>query len=128
MTTNRPPTESESWDYIHALKSTNAPIKQRRFSGLLWWVLVFATLAFLSGAVFAGELRERAEPRRERLRPEAHRGHQPVPHVAHHRDSRGAGYLRRAAPHGAVLLPGVDAVSAWVWVVVGVLIFLWVDS
>jgi len=51
---HEPPTESESWDYVHVLTSTNAPLPKRRDLGnLLMWLLVFATFAFLSGSVFA---------------------------------------------------------------------------
>ena len=60
--TNKPPTESESWDYIHALTSTNAPLPKRRGSGLLYWLLVFATFAFLSGAVFQASRAEGQTP------------------------------------------------------------------
>lgn len=46
-----PPTEAESFDYVRVLREAQGPLPRRR-GGLLYWVLIFATFAFLSGAVF----------------------------------------------------------------------------
>jgi len=48
-----PPTETESFEYIQTLAESNRPLPVRRDgSGLFYWLLIFATFAFLSGAVF----------------------------------------------------------------------------
>ena len=52
MTNEEPPTEAESFAYIQILDESRRPHATRSGSGLLMWLLVFATFAFLSGAVY----------------------------------------------------------------------------
>lgn len=52
-----PPSTQESFDFIQAkqdayLGAVSDDFPERPRSGLLWWVLVLATFAFLSAAVF----------------------------------------------------------------------------